>query len=83
MADEPAVSYTVKEMLARIDGKLDTGFSGVNTRLDDHAKRISDLEQERHARRSMKESLSGWIASGTAIVIALGSIITLLATRHG
>lgn len=44
MSDEPQVNYTIKELLARVDVKIDNLTFTINTRFGEHEKRLVALE---------------------------------------
>jgi hypothetical protein len=73
--DNVSISYTVKELLGRIDLKIDRLTEAVDHRFDDHEARIRKLEQSavtedalEVARRSNKGSMYKAVGAATALL---------------
>lgn len=89
MSDEPFVSYSVRDILARIEGKLDNAMSVFSQRLEDVKQelvqraeraeaRISGLETELEHRKAKKDDRRFLITAVTAAVIAIGTVLTIV-----
>lgn len=73
-SEEPTIRFTVREMLARIDGKLDTMATGHQ----DHETRIRTLEADKRSHKTTKEEWHMRFYIAGAYVGALASIITVI-----
>lgn len=90
MADEPQVSYTVKELLAQYDERAEQrhreALRAVNTvdkKVDGLTTRVRSLEDDRKARRAISTGLSkAWVA-GIAILGVLVNLPGVLYYIHG
>jgi hypothetical protein len=82
LLDEPVVTYTVKDMLSRIDAKLDMGFGSVNTRLDGHDQRLRELESEKRTKETKQVDRRYLISAAAAIVVALAAVISIVLAVH-
>lgn len=80
--DNVTVTYTVKELLGRLDHKIDVLTEKIDSRFDDHETRIRKLEDEAvtddafaQAKREFRGFFYRAIAAGTAIL----SVVVALA----
>lgn len=76
---EPSVSFTVKEILVRLEGKLDhiTG-----TVLKDLSDRVSAIEHEKANRKVFRENWIAIVALLTGLLAGVGTIILALQSVH-
>lgn len=77
LENEPVVTYTVKDVLKRIEDKLD-GFFG---RLDNLETRVGRLEAEREHRSTNWENRRWLVMALASLAAGLAAVITLLV--HG
>ena len=97
--DDPAVRYSVRDLLARIDGKIDSlttsvalkadkaDLDRIESRLDGHDSRIVGLETWKHdkevAATVHQQRDNRWSAKKKTVVGALGTLGLLVATVLG
>lgn len=82
---EPTVSYTVKEILERIERhqgtaldrlerKFDDVIADALNRLTDHDQRLLAIEHEKTTRRALRENWIALIALAAAITAGIGAL---------
>lgn len=76
--DEPVVTYTVKEMLTRIDAKLDAYNSSQSSRMDQFDARLAVLETERHSSRALSDRARYIIATILTAVAAMSAAFAVI-----
>lgn len=76
--DEPVVTYTVKEMLTRIDAKLDAYNSSQSSRMDSLDSRLAVLETERHSTRALSDRARYMIATVLTAAATLAAVFAVI-----
>ena len=89
-SDQTASAESVPVTLARLEGKVDAALAAHGTRVDEHARRLSVVDTRLNAHsdkisdleRGTRAGASGWVVTGVVIsaVVGLGSVLTILIT---
>lgn len=72
--EEPTINYTARELLERIEAKVDT----VDSKFDGLSDRVSILELEKEGRRSAKEALKNWVLAAAAVTGSFATVLGVL-----
>lgn len=81
VAEEPVVTYTVKDILARIEAKLDTVTGALTGRLDKVEADVGELKAEMQHRKDSREDMRWRVMAFASLAAALATVVTLLV--HG
>ena len=77
VSDEPVVTYTVKDILARIESKLDAVTGALTGRLEKVEDRLGTLETELQHRQMTKDNRRWLVGSAATLVVAICAILAL------
>jgi hypothetical protein len=76
--NEPVVVYTVKEMLTRIEGKLDSFNASQVIRMDSFDLRLQALEGEWKGRKLLSDKARWIVAAVASVAGAAAAIVAVI-----
>lgn len=79
---DPVVSYTVKEVLVRLEGKFDLLTQNLLEQVKEISDRVSVLEHERTGRRTLRNSWVTLLTLVAALGASVGTVVLAVTQGH-
>lgn len=78
---EPTIQYSVRDLLARIDLKLDQVTDRLDGRVEEHDRRITLLEQDVTLTKALSRQVRRWVLVGVPSFVGFAVGVTTLIYR--
>jgi hypothetical protein len=75
---EPVISYSAKELLERMESKMDTGFRDVNARLDGLGSRVGTLEADRTRKTDRRQSFRLALTTVATVIASVAAAVGVI-----
>jgi hypothetical protein len=78
VADEPVIVYSVKDVLLRIEQKLDTAMGALGLRMDKVEADVTALKTESATRTARRDDRRWIVTAAASAIVAMAAILALV-----